>query len=321
VWLCALAAAQAPTFVSFDAPDAGLAEGLGTHPARINRNGVIAGWYLDSHVLMHGFVRTANGQITEFDAAGAKGTHPDDINSFGQIVGETSSQGFLRMANGVFIKIAFPGSINTFARGINDSGAITGAYSDSANQWHGFVRDPGGAYTSFDAPDASGQSSGTTPTAINASGEIAGYYEDSSFVFHGFVRDPSGNITEFDTPGGTVSDNAWPSINAGGSVIGGYTDVHFVTHGFLRDAAVNITTIDKPGATLTFANGINDRGAVAGGAVVAQVFGGFRRDASGKFFKISAPPPNHVTTPTSLNLKNITGWYYDVNGGIHGFVQ
>jgi hypothetical protein len=93
VWLCALAAAQAPTFVSFDAPDAGLAEGLGTHPARINRNGVIAGWYLDSHVLMHGFVRTANGQITEFDAAGAKGTHPDDINSFGQIVGETSSAG------------------------------------------------------------------------------------------------------------------------------------------------------------------------------------------------------------------------------------
>ena len=103
-----------------------------------------------------------------------------------------------------FIKIAFPGSINTFARGINDSGAITGAYSDSANQWHGFVRDPSGAYTSFDAPDASSQSLGTTPTAINASGEIAGYYEDSSCVFHGFVRDPSGNLTEFDTPGGTV---------------------------------------------------------------------------------------------------------------------
>src|SRR2546430_10727563 len=51
LWLCTLAAAQAPTFVSFDAPDAGLGQALGTHPLKINRNGVIAGWYLDSHVV------------------------------------------------------------------------------------------------------------------------------------------------------------------------------------------------------------------------------------------------------------------------------
>src|SRR2546430_12620251 len=96
LWLCTLAAAQAPTFVSFDAPDAGLGQALGTHPLKINRNGVIAGWYLDSHVVTHGFVRLANGQITEFDAPGASFTHPNDINSLGQIVGSTSSDSLLR---------------------------------------------------------------------------------------------------------------------------------------------------------------------------------------------------------------------------------
>jgi len=224
------------------------------------------------------------------------------------------------MANGVFIKISFPSSVNTFARGINDSGAITGTHSDSANQWHGFVRDPSGTYTSFDAPDAGSQSSGTTPTAINASGEIAGFYQDSSGMFHGFVRDPSGNITEFDTPGGTVIDNPWPFINADGSVIGCYIDVNFVIHGFLRDALGNITAIVAPNSTSTVAYGINDRGAIVGEAI-GHAGAGFRRDASGKFFKISAPPPNNGTIPVSLNLKTMTGSYYDVNGGVHGFVQ
>jgi len=322
VWLCTLVVAQTSTFVSFDAPDAGLGVGQGTHPLKINQNGVITGWYLDSHTVMHGFVRMANGQITEFDAPGASFTHPNDINSLGQIVGTTSTHAFLRLANGVFMKIAVPGAINTNAYGINDSGAITGVYSDSAGIWHGFLRDRSGTYTFFDAPDGGTHSAqGTTPIAINASGEIVGYYLDAASLYHGFVRDPSGTLTEFDAPG-TWFGSTYPAINGNGEVIGNYSDVNYRSHAFLRDAAGNITTIDMPGATTTLAYGINDRGAVVG--VVGKPHGGstgFLRDSSGNFLVVSAPAPNNGTIPTSVNLKNITGWYYDTNNAIHGFVQ
>jgi len=318
LWLCTLVAAQTPTFVSFDAPDAG----KGTYPVKINKNSVIAGWYLDSHTVAHGFVRMANGQITEFDAPGATYTYSNDINSLGQIVGTTSTHAFLRRANGVFIKIAVPGAVNTNAQGINDSGAITGAYSDSAGLWHGFLRDGSGAYTFFDAPDAGTQSAaGTTPIAINASGEIVGYYRDSTSIYHGFVRDPSGALTEFDAPG-TWFGSTLPAINGNGEVIGNYSDVSYGSHAFLRDAAGNITTIDMPGANGTLARGINDRGAIVGTVGKSRVAGytGFRRDSAGNFVLVTAPP-NNGTTPTSVNLNSITGWYYDASFGIHGFVQ
>lgn len=48
----------APTFSSFEAPGAGKGAGQGTIPTTINSAGVIAGYYLDSSGVYHGFVRT-----------------------------------------------------------------------------------------------------------------------------------------------------------------------------------------------------------------------------------------------------------------------
>ena len=62
----------------FDAPGAGTGPGQGTFPFSpliMNPNGAITGWYVDSALVSHGFLRDRNGVITTFDVPGA-GTGP-----------------------------------------------------------------------------------------------------------------------------------------------------------------------------------------------------------------------------------------------------
>jgi hypothetical protein len=44
------------TFVTFDAPDAGMGAGQGTRPSTNNGKAAVAGWYVDANSLNHGFV-------------------------------------------------------------------------------------------------------------------------------------------------------------------------------------------------------------------------------------------------------------------------
>jgi hypothetical protein len=54
---------------------------------------------------------------------------------------------------------------------------------------HGYVRDPDGKITEFDAPGAgTGSGQGTFALNINPAGVVTGYYIDSSNLDHGFVR-------------------------------------------------------------------------------------------------------------------------------------
>jgi hypothetical protein len=76
---------------------------------------------------------------------------------------------------------------------LNDFGAITGYYLDANNVYRGFVRNPEGKVTSFDAPAADttpGSYNGTFPVSINDEGAITGYYLDSKEVNHGFLLLP-----------------------------------------------------------------------------------------------------------------------------------
>ena len=72
----------------------------------INDAGAVVGWFYDSNVVAHAFVRSPGGKITHFDVPGAG-------NGFGQ---------------------------GTYANANNASGEITGYYVDSAGVRHGFVR-------------------------------------------------------------------------------------------------------------------------------------------------------------------------------------
>jgi hypothetical protein len=53
----------------------------GTSPTAIHQSGVIVGYYMDDHGVLHGFVRSSNGSITRFDAPGA-GTQWNGITNW-----------------------------------------------------------------------------------------------------------------------------------------------------------------------------------------------------------------------------------------------
>ena len=101
---------------TFEAPGAGTAASEGTLAYSINKAGAIAGWYVDSYRVIHGFARAPGGAITAFDP---------------------------------------PGSAQTYTRSINTGGAIAGFYEDANYAYHGFVRAASGAITTFDPPTPS----------------------------------------------------------------------------------------------------------------------------------------------------------------------
>lgn len=151
---------------TFSVPSAGTGSGQGTGCPGCSRGlnvfGAIASYYIDGSDVVHGFLRAPWGQITTFD-----------------VPGESSFYGL--------------GCYSDCAMGLNDWGAITGSYLGADNVYHGFLRNPDGTFTTFDAPHANtsvGSFSGTFPVSINDQGVITGYYLDANNVNHGFLRLP-----------------------------------------------------------------------------------------------------------------------------------
>ena len=96
------------TFTTFDAPGAGTGSYQGTGcpsdcPTSLNDFGAIMGTYIDTNGVLHGYLRSPNGNITTVDPVG---------------------------------------SVFTWSSGINDLGAITGYYADVNDVYHGFVAVP-----------------------------------------------------------------------------------------------------------------------------------------------------------------------------------
>lgn len=186
-------------------------------------------------------------------------------------------------------------SCGTVAYANNDFGDVVGSYTDFHVVPHGFLRTRSGVIISFDAPGAGlgfGLNEGTVAYSINDLGVIAGQFQDPNLVFHGFVRDADGTFTTFDAPGaGTAAfeGTLGTSISQEGVVSGFTIDGNSVYHGFVRDQKGTITTFDAPGAGMT----------------------------------ANAPPQG--TFPcleTCINSSGaITGFYYDANYGVHGFVR
>jgi hypothetical protein len=197
----------------FNAPGAGNNADQGTFMKAlsngpiINAAGDVVGYSIDSGNAHHGFVRAANGTITELNAPGAgtaakEGTFAFGINTAGTIAGTYTdakkvSHGFIRSAKGTYTVVNVgPGTTvlnGTTVFGINDSGVVTGAWGDlSIDASEGFVRAADGTITNFTAPDAGdkGNGQGTWPLLVNDVGDVAGFVLDDNQVFHGFVRIP-----------------------------------------------------------------------------------------------------------------------------------
>jgi hypothetical protein len=243
------------TFTQIDAPDAGTGPfPQGTFvsqntPMGINAEGAVIGNYADANSAQHGFVRSANGKITEFDPPGSTFTETNAIDLLGNIVGfyfdaNSVGYGYLRDPRGNITVIDAPGADHTpgnfngtFCVGITLTGEIEGVYVDSNFVLHGFTRSPEGNYTTYNVPAAgTGPGEGTLPESNDDFGDIAGNYFDANGVSHGFLRNLLGSLTTFDAPGaGTgAGQGTVPSDNSDtGLVTGQVIDSNNVDHGFL----------------------------------------------------------------------------------------
>jgi hypothetical protein len=88
-------------FITFDAIGAGTGSYQGTGcysdcPVSLNDRGEIAGSYVDSNNVQHGFLRTPDGASVTVDPPGSTVTQPESINNSGAIVG------YYRDASNVF---------------------------------------------------------------------------------------------------------------------------------------------------------------------------------------------------------------------------
>ena len=147
---------------TFDVPGAGTGSYQGTGcpgcNLGLNQWGAIAGIYSDANSVNHGFLRSADGHFTTFDAPGA---------------GTGSYQG--------------TGCFSDCPVSLNDWGAITGSYIDANYVSHGYLRSPEGKIVTVDPVG----STFTFPDGINDLGSITGYYIDANGVYHGFLTIPS----------------------------------------------------------------------------------------------------------------------------------
>jgi hypothetical protein len=141
-------------------------------------------------------------------------------------------------------------------------------------------------------------------------------------------------IVTFDVPGaidtGCFSDCS-VLINNFGVITGTYLDANNVFHGFVRSPEGKFTTFEAPDADTnagdfngTFANGINDAGAVTG--FYADADGGshgFLRSPEGAFITFDVPGSSAgTTTPNALNLEgSIVGFSADQNDVFRPFLR
>lgn len=120
-----------------DVPGAVRTEHIG-----LNNYGQIAGLYVDTDNLIHGYLRTGRA-LTVVDVPGASETAAVKVNDQGQVVGvyevgDNTCHGFL-WENGTVTRIDFPGAVATRAFGINDLGDVVGSYLDTNGTAHGFL--------------------------------------------------------------------------------------------------------------------------------------------------------------------------------------
>jgi hypothetical protein len=336
------------TLTEFDAPRAAIvsspacAPSCGTIALANNTSGLIVGYYTDTYIVPHGFVRTPDGHMISFDAPGAglgagldQGTVAYSVNELGVIAGQFEDandvfHGFVRLPEGYFSAFDAPGAgtgayQGTLAFSINPEGATAGIYIDGNSVVHGFVRSHDGGISSFD-PSGSVYTYPCEETCLSQDG--------ANNTFHGFLRDPDGTIREFDAPGGGTGNylgTVAASINPDGTITGYVEDSNAVAHGFARARDGSFTTFDVPGAGTgpgqgTLAFSISSLGAIAGEFLDANnAMHGFARSARGILVPFDAPDAGtgagQGTRPSTNNGKAaVAGWYVDTNSLNHGFV-
>ncbi len=279
-----------PKLVEFDAPGSATTSSAickpycGTTSENINARGTIVGYFTDAKVVPHAFIRNRQGDISAFDAPGAG-------------IGAFLNEG-------------------TYAESVNDREAVAGYFQDVRLRYHGFIRNPNGAFVTFEAPGAGAQAGqGTYINVLNDYGEAAGGLYDANNVGHAFVRSPEGKITQFDPPGAVFSEAI--GLNALGTTTGVYYDAANALHGFERRGDGTLTTFDAPGALPgqqggTEPTGIDIEGAISGFYVAKsdEIPHGFLRFPNASFVTFVVPSSTTTYVATINDFGTLIGGYF-----------
>jgi hypothetical protein len=199
----------------------------------VSNRGDAVGDYLDADGIDRGFLRTADGTISDLPDPVPDFTinTPFGINSRGTIVGSYTTGSNFRSCVGYVLRagryesVDIPGATCVFPNGINDRGDIVGNWLDAANFSHGFLirgeeQGDDGRRAEPRIVDITVAGLETVPFRMNTRGEIVGDY---------FVRVGRGSIG----------------------------------HGFVRRGD-DVRTLDDPAGVFTVLNGLNDGGVIAG---------------------------------------------------------
>jgi len=275
--------------------------------------------YVAAGLRPHG-ATAGSPHLVQFDYPGATQTYVSAINNDGTVIGfyadAAGGHGYLRLKGGGMQSFDAPGSPDIYPDSINTGGVIAGNYGDTRQD--GFVRTPGGLFTTFTVPGTFPSSSGN-PIVINASGVIAGPYFDT-VTAHGFVRFPNGAVDIIDYPGSTYTYVT--GMNLAGTVTGIYNDANFVSHGFVAGSG-RWFSFDVPGNNFGFfppVLSINDSGEVAG-TYFQGANHGFLWRAGGtlRTFDVSGAAG---TQSAGINASGVVaGSYQDSSYNYHGFVR
>ena len=261
---CTFAAAQsACNFSIFQVPN------TWTMPNAINRYGVIVGMAVKGNGSASGFIRSATGQLSTYDAPNATMTNLQGINSAGVKIGvfEDSSNAIHSFAlyKNDIDEIKVPGASYTWASGINDHGDIVGAYATTTG-FDGFLL-RNGKFKAIRFPGAQA----TFANGINDFGVIVGWYllvnDSQQQEVHGFVlvknhyfRLDSGPFTSLN------------SINDAGEIAGVYVDDQPTAFIYLNG---QFRSFSVPSADGTGAYGVNASGVLTGTAQFGGSYSGF----------------------------------------------
>jgi len=349
--------------VVFDVPGA-----VNTHPWGINNRGVVDGFYSGADGINRGFLRTPDGEFITFDggtgASAPLGTFPAGINFLGSVTGaydkDNVSHGFVRTRDGKVINFdvdgagasgtlqpfgwcggwTYPNCLQgTIPTSINDLGEIDGFFVDSNWVWHGFIREPDGRITKFDAPGAStlpGQGTAVNDQgpSLNNNGEIVGFSFGGQSADHGFIRTRAGKFIPFNDPNAATGQGTTPlSVNMFGLVAGDSIDSDgrrsFV--GFRGDELNTYSAPGGPWPKWIYTQQVNDRGAVTGiinDDVLSGIVHGYVRSLDGKMSVFDAGPLSsgaccwQGTQSFGINDSGVVeGLYTDDHWVGHGFVR
>ena len=210
----------------------------------------------------------------------------------------------------------FPGSSQTIIWGMDDFGNLAGQYEIAGGTAHAMVYEHG-KFKPLKA-DKLGTyfSAAGGPTDV---GTTFGGYADASGIQHGFVvREGKLKTVDFR---GHLNSNI-DGMDIFGRILGVYWDADGTYHGILSHNG-NEVPFDVSGARDTYPLGLNASGDSVGFWDTDGVNAphGYVRRANGQITTLDVPGALNTTAFGINDFGQISGYFVDATGAVHGFVK